>query len=204
MSFGEIALQLPKAFDMLSVTSSPVFCRIFAIENVGREILDDNQSILRENRRQSGTVHVRHVTGKRRDWGHHRCVRAIGAITRGQWQQLRRKQQARQNQQRKSSSHTTRDFHRLLNPAGSISPAGRRHRAIASSGMTMPDVSNGNLGSNRSALVRLKSRKVDIAHSTPPRDTEFFVPRWQNNAASHQISGFTSTAEPPSFLAFWA
>jgi hypothetical protein len=74
MSFGEIALQLPKALDMLSVTSSPVFCRIFAIENVRWEILDDNQSIILENRRQNGTVHVRHVTGKRRDWCHHRFV----------------------------------------------------------------------------------------------------------------------------------
>src|SRR5215469_2799727 len=50
MSFAEIALQFGKPCDRLPVTRVPVCCRIFAIKNVGREVLDDNQSIVCKNR----------------------------------------------------------------------------------------------------------------------------------------------------------
>src|ERR1700691_3100624 len=72
------------------------------------------------------------------------------------------------------------------------------------SGLLLPDDIADIALSTTHPLVRLKSRKVAIAHRTSPRDTAIPGARWQKNAASHQISGFTFTPEPPSFSASWA
>ena len=80
----EAALQVLKSFNMLPIPGLPLCCCFLAVENMGREIFDNDQPIVAEQGWQNGTVHVGHLPYQRRDRCHHRLVGAIRASLGGE------------------------------------------------------------------------------------------------------------------------
>src|SRR5580700_2053213 len=65
---------------MLSVAGIPPASSVFANENIRREILNNDETIVHEYGRHDGTLHSRHIRRKCRGRRHHSLVGAVGHV----------------------------------------------------------------------------------------------------------------------------
>src|SRR5215468_2976007 len=107
--------EVPEWYGVLSKTGIPLCRCILAAKEVRRKILDDDESIVCEDRWQDRSLYTFHVADKCHYRLHHGFVRCIGSLTRLRWLRLRRQKRSQQQYAERTGSPDIRPgFHGVL------------------------------------------------------------------------------------------